>query len=506
MSSMAEPVQSAGVLKAIALDELYESPLNPRHRFDQVALDELAASLRSVGQLTPITARPKANGKKGRYEIGAGHRRYRAAALAGMDELLVVVRELDDPAFVELLNVENLQRDDLHPLEEAEGFKQLMTTCGYDVAKIAARIGRSTRYVYDSLTLLKLVPAAKKLFLAGAFERGHAIELARLAPTDQDRAIGGEDRMGRGLNGLFVPELVDEGGLDLDGDEPRKPVTVREFKHWIDDQVRFRPATVDPVLFPDTVQTLTAAGAAKEKVIEITYDQVIPDAARLDGAPRVYGAQAWRSATKGIPDPDFSGKDSGKACDHAITGVVVIGERRAEAFKVCIAKEKCAVHWKAWQDARQRNAKDRASGRSDRADARQAKADESWKAREAKEAAERKRWEKAAPEIRKAIEAKIAGMEVTSRGPIAARVVQAVAAYGRKPVTGKTLADLVRALAVDLIRRDLSNSWRAAAEWPKVGKAFGVDVKKIVEEASPPEPKVPAKTKSTPKAKKGKKR
>ena len=156
-------------VRSIRREELYESPLNPRQRYDQLTLGEMAASLRSLGQLTPIIARPKANGKQGKYEIGAGHRRYRAAALAGLDELEVVVRELDDVAFVELLNVENLQRDDLHPLEEAEGFKQLMTTCGYDVAKIAARIGRSTRYVYDSLTLLKLTPEGKKLFLAVAF-------------------------------------------------------------------------------------------------------------------------------------------------------------------------------------------------------------------------------------------------------------------------------------------------------------------------------------------------
>jgi hypothetical protein len=381
-----------------------------------------------------------------------------------------------------------------------------MTTCGYDVAKIAARIGRSTRYVYDSLTLLKLVPAAKKLFLVGAFERGHAIELARLAPTDQDRALGGEDQMGRGLNGLFVPELVDDGGLDFGEDGPRKPVTVREFKHWIDDQVRFRPATVDPVLFPETVQTLTAAGAAKEKVIEITYDHVIPDAARLDGAPRVYGAQAWRSATKGIPDPGFSGKDSGKACEHAITGVVVIGERRGEAFKVCIAKEKCAVHWKAWQDARKRNAKDRASGRSDRAAARQRKEQETWQARQAKEEAERKRWAKAAPKIRAAIEAKVATMDVTPGGPIVGCVVQAVTGYGRKPPTAKTLPELMRAIALYLIRGVLDHSYSAADRWPKLGTAFGVDVKAIVNDVAPPEPKAPAKKPATPKAKKGAKR
>src|ERR1041385_9023070 len=191
-------------LRRIPLEEIQEAPLNPRSRYDERPLHELAESMLSSGQLTPIIVRPNPHKRVGvgaSYELAAGHRRYRAAKVAwqlskegahyrGLDCLTAIVRPLDDKTFIEVLNIENLQRDDLHPLEEAQGFKDLMEKAGYDVAKIAARVGRSTRYVYDSLTLLKLTPAAKQLFLDGAFERGHAILLARLSPSDQARALG----------------------------------------------------------------------------------------------------------------------------------------------------------------------------------------------------------------------------------------------------------------------------------------------------------------------------
>jgi len=120
----------AGELRRIPLGELHESSHNPRQRYDEAALKELAASLLQTGQLTPIIVRSR---KSGGYEIAAGHRRYRAATLAvkqqpdgakyrGVDALEAKVVELDDRAFIEVLNVENLQRDDLHPLEEATGY------------------------------------------------------------------------------------------------------------------------------------------------------------------------------------------------------------------------------------------------------------------------------------------------------------------------------------------------------------------------------------------------
>lgn len=143
-------------LRRIPLAELHESPHNPRQRYDDMALKELAASLLQTGQLTPIIVRPR---KGGGYEIAAGHRRYRAAVLAvkqqpdgakyrGVDALEAKVVVLDDRAFIEVLNVENLQRDDLHPIEEAQGFRDLMTEAGYDVDEIAARFKITDAGVY----------------------------------------------------------------------------------------------------------------------------------------------------------------------------------------------------------------------------------------------------------------------------------------------------------------------------------------------------------------------
>lgn len=123
-----------------------------------------------------------------------------------------------------------------------------------------------------------------------------------------------------------------------------KPVSVREFKGWINDHVRATPDSVDPFLFPQTAEQLAAAAAAKKKVVHITYDYRVPDAAR-DEKIRTYGSEAWHRA---------DGQFKSKPCDHAVLGLVVAGPCRGEAFPVCIAKEKCAVHWADWQKARER--------------------------------------------------------------------------------------------------------------------------------------------------------
>jgi ParB family chromosome partitioning protein len=348
------------VLRRIPLAEVHESPHNPRTYYDPEALQQLADSLLQSGQLEPVLVRPR---KSGGYELAAGHRRFRAAKLAiqqspdgarfrGLGELLAIVREMDDRTFIETLNVDNLQRDDLHPLEEANGFKDLMTECGYDVAKIAARIGKSPRYVYDSFTLLKLTPEAKKLFLAGKFERGHAIELARLSPEWQKRALDPEGATDYGARaGLWQPEHAKSDPnvpeLELADDTAVKPVTVRELKGWVNEHVRATPEGVDPMLFPASVEAMQEARQHKLKVIEITYEHQVPVDARDPKAPRIYGAQAWRSATRGVVSPGYDGKD-GKSCEHAVLGVIVIGPGRGEAFHVCIAKEKCKVHWADW--------------------------------------------------------------------------------------------------------------------------------------------------------------
>lgn len=349
-----------GELRRIPLAELHESPFNRRTRYDQGTLDELAQSFLQTGQLTPIIVRPR---KAGGYEIAAGHRRYRAAKIAvekspdgakyrGVDALEAKVVILDDPAFIEVLNIENLQRDDLHPLEEAAGFKDLMTEAGYDVAKIAARVGRSTRYVYDSLTLLKLTPNAKKLFLAAAFERGHAILLARLTPEQQARAIGDVKEVAQGDRDslLLEPDTSAEDQDELPLHDMVKPVSVREFQKAIQREIRATPEHVDPFLFPESAAALEAAKEEKLTVIHITREYLASDEVRqADQNQRVFGSQAWERADGAI-DPYEDGfgdrpKHRSKTCDWSRYGFVASGPGQGEVFKVCINKQKCAVHW-----------------------------------------------------------------------------------------------------------------------------------------------------------------
>jgi len=131
--------------QTVSVSQLKEHPLNPRTHFNPEAMSDLTASIREKGVLNPLLCRP--NGGAG-FQILAGARRFRAAKEAGLAELPILVRELDDDQAFELMIVDNLQRADIHPLDEGHGYQVLMNG-GYDVAKIAARVGRSVKYVYD---------------------------------------------------------------------------------------------------------------------------------------------------------------------------------------------------------------------------------------------------------------------------------------------------------------------------------------------------------------------
>jgi ParB family chromosome partitioning protein len=166
----------------VPIDELHESPLNPRRQFDAHALEELAASIRKSGVHVPLLVRPR---PEGGYEIGAGARRNRASRLAGVTEVPVRIRPMEDAAFLELLTVENLQREDVTPIEEATGFKLLLDRAGYDVPAIAEKIGKSREYVYGRLKLLELAAPVQKALDQGDLTPSHAVLLARLEPEVQ---------------------------------------------------------------------------------------------------------------------------------------------------------------------------------------------------------------------------------------------------------------------------------------------------------------------------------
>lgn len=174
----------------IPLALLRESPLNYREQVDPTREAELEASLAAQGQLTPLLARPhyQADGGIAHYEIAAGASRLRAATRLGWPSLLVVVRPMDDRAFLEALVTENLQRTDPHPLDEAEAYARL-EGLGYTVRDIAERVGMPPRYVARRLRLTALIPAARKAFLEGTLFVGHAEALARCTPAQQEKAV-----------------------------------------------------------------------------------------------------------------------------------------------------------------------------------------------------------------------------------------------------------------------------------------------------------------------------
>ena len=139
---------------SIPLSSLHESPTNPRKHFNEASLAELAANVKEVGVLQPLLVRQF--GANGDYEIIAGARRFRAARLAGIAEVPVHCKQLTDSQVLEIQLIENLQREDVHPLEEALGYRQLLTMAGYTVQDIAAKVAKDESYVYRRLKLTDL--------------------------------------------------------------------------------------------------------------------------------------------------------------------------------------------------------------------------------------------------------------------------------------------------------------------------------------------------------------
>lgn len=175
-------------LQNIDIIRLYESPLNPRKRFNEEAMAELTASIAAQGILQPILVRPDNTGK---FEIAAGARRYRAAVAAGLGQIPAVIRELTDDQLLEAAVIENLQRDNLHPLEEAEGYEAMMKH-GYTADTLAEKIGKSRSYIFGRLKLLDLDEDGRRLFYAGALNPSTALLVARI-PSHKLQAKAIED-------------------------------------------------------------------------------------------------------------------------------------------------------------------------------------------------------------------------------------------------------------------------------------------------------------------------
>jgi ParB family chromosome partitioning protein len=165
----------------LALDAIRANPEQPRRTFTEAALADLAASIKEQGILQPVLVRPVPNGGDATHEIVAGERRWRAARLAGLTEIPVLVREVDDEQSLALAMIENLQREDLNPMEEAAGLQMLLTRFGMSQDALARRVGKSRSAVANALRLLQLSEPMRADLEAGTITPGHARALLSLA-------------------------------------------------------------------------------------------------------------------------------------------------------------------------------------------------------------------------------------------------------------------------------------------------------------------------------------
>ena len=179
-----QKTETSGSL-SLPISQVESCSSQPRKQFDEAALAELAESISLHGIIQPLTVRKLSSGY---YQIIAGERRWRAARLAGLKEVPVVVVEADDRKAAELAMIENLQREDLNPIEEAAGFRSLIDNYHMTQEEAAARVGKSRSAVTNALRLLALSPAVRTLVESGELSAGHARALLPLSPSQQESA------------------------------------------------------------------------------------------------------------------------------------------------------------------------------------------------------------------------------------------------------------------------------------------------------------------------------
>ncbi len=221
-----EPVaDAAGLPHSLQLDEMVAGQYQPRTRMDEGALYELAESIKAQGIMQPILVRRLAAGANaGKYEIIAGERRFRAARIAGLDSVPVLVRDVADEAAAAMALIENIQREDLNPLEEAQGLSRLVKEFGLTHEQAAQAVGRSRSAASNLLRLLNLAEPVQVMLMAGDIDMGHARALLTLDRAAQITA--GNQIAARKLSVREAESLVKKMGEDFS----LKPQTAKHDK------------------------------------------------------------------------------------------------------------------------------------------------------------------------------------------------------------------------------------------------------------------------------------
>jgi ParB family chromosome partitioning protein len=348
-------------MQDIPLNQIQESKTNPRRQFDQTKLVELAENIRLHGVLQPVLVRPLQGNEPGRYELVAGARRYRASELAKRGTIPACVRELTDAECLELQLIENLQRADVHELDEARGYAALMRLQPetYTVETLAEKIGRSEKYVYARLRLMQLIEEVQEAFYIGRLTVAHAFEIARLQPNDQRRA----------LQECF-PNHKTAAAILKDG--KAEAVTVRQLRAWVEQEIHldltnapFDPQDEtllpptgsctkcpkrtgnNPLLFPEVRQKSICTDRACYRLKVEAFVQIRTKALEESGQKplRVSHAPAWQTKQRNL-DVLYEGhyRMVKKAeCPQTQPAVVIDGIDAGKVLHVC-RDEQCKVH------------------------------------------------------------------------------------------------------------------------------------------------------------------
>ncbi|MHB1958866.1 MAG: ParB/RepB/Spo0J family partition protein [Acidobacteriaceae bacterium] len=362
---MTTAVQSQSEYRNLPILSLTESASNPRTTFDDKALDELAESIKAQGVLSPLLVRPKGGHS---YEIVAGARRYRAAQRAGLEYVPVRIAELSDAQAVEVSIVENLQRRDVHPLDEATGYARLLALDEpkYSIEQIAAKCGKSPGYVLARVRLTQLAPAAVEAFAKDEIGVGHALLLAKLQQEQQEEALAAcyQETYGNGSKSkrILLPvrhlqqwiehnillelaaapfskedaQLVPEAGSCVDC--PKR--TGHNTLLFAEIGANQPDSCSDPKCYQTKVDAFVKQTvAAKPKLVQISTAYGKP-AEGSPVIPRNKYVEIRQDKPKGKNERDWP---EYKTCKYTTEAIVIEGSEKGETKRVC-ANPECSVH------------------------------------------------------------------------------------------------------------------------------------------------------------------
>jgi len=201
-------------VRMIPLDRIEPNPDQPRMEFDEASLEELAASIREHGVLQPILVRPR---EQGRYQLVAGERRWRASKRAGLESIPALIEEIDDDTALEIAIIENLQREDLSPLEEAMLYDRMVREHGYSIRRLAQKLGKDKGYLENRLRLADAPPEIKELVSVRKDTLSHAYELLKVSDPKKRRRLA--EQVARGeLSLVKLRERIEGGRRRRGGD------------------------------------------------------------------------------------------------------------------------------------------------------------------------------------------------------------------------------------------------------------------------------------------------